>query len=171
MRSPKRQKSPAWPIEIWNMKLGFLLSVCESVSQWVSEFSFHRAASAAKNTFSRFTTWVFKLIFRVHELSVWVCDSEYIVTTPNNLNLTQLSWVWHDYEFANHHPTPHKLYLHPKQPQINIQSYLGVISKNNSSIFKDIIQIEVDPPPLPTTPFLTIFFLTKCWSCWPPSLP
>ena len=33
----------------------------------------------------------------------------------------------------------------------------GVISKKNS-IFKDIIQIEVDPPTL----FLTNVFLTKC---------
>ena len=47
-KSKKAKKSPAWPIEIWNMKFAFLLSVCEWVSQWVSEFSFHRAASAAK---------------------------------------------------------------------------------------------------------------------------
>ena len=49
-----------------------------------------------------------------------------IVTTPtkpqNNLNLTQLSWVWRDYDFAHHHhpPHPHKLNFLHKEPQFNI---------------------------------------------------
>ena len=47
-------------------------------------------------------------------------------------------------------------------------SFRGTVKKTKS-IFKDIIQIEVDP--LPPTLFLTKLFLTYCWSCWPPSLP
>ena len=49
-----------------------------------------------------------------------------------------------------------------------VENLRGDVQKKNS-IFKDIIQIEVDP--LPPTLILTNLFLTKCWSCWPPSLP
>ena len=45
----------------------------------------------------------------------------------------------------------------------------GNLQKKKQYKFEDIIQIEVDP--LPPTLFLTNLFLTKCWSCWPPSLP
>ena len=47
-----------------------------------------------------------------------------IVTAPtqlqHNLNLTQLSWVWHENGFAHHHPPP-KLNFHHKEPQINLR--------------------------------------------------
>ena len=49
----------------------------------------------------------------------------HVVTTPtqprHNLNLPQLSWVWHNYDFArppHHHPP--KLNFNQNQPQSNI---------------------------------------------------
>ena len=56
----------------------------------------------------------------------WMVGRNHIVTTPtkpqHSLNLTQLSWVWHDNDFTHPPPTPH-----PKSTSIKIS--LRVIVK------------------------------------------
>ena len=53
-----------------------------------------------------------------------------ILSQPQlNLNLTQLSWVWHDNGFAHHHPPhPSELNIHHMEPQINLWCWLTTTS-------------------------------------------
>ena len=46
---------------------------------------------------------------------------------------------------------------------------LGVPSKKKTVYLKTLSKLRLTP--LPPTLFLTNLFLTKCLSCWPPSLP
>ena len=50
------------------------------------------------------------------------CHSPNSTPTKPQLYLTQLSWGWHDYDFAptNHHHQPPKLNFNQNQPQSNI---------------------------------------------------
>ena len=82
----------------------------------------------------------------INHLLIWIVNYESthtisareikIVRTPtqpqHNLNLTQLSWVWHENGFAHPPPTPPKLIFHHKEPQINLWYCL-----NNNINIKD----------------------------------
>ena len=87
----------------------------------------------------------------------------------SNIHVTVYPSCWNNFRFAYICVIFCKILSIGTTSSIAVGCRQGCRQKKQNSIFKDIIQIEVDP--LPPTLFLTNLFLTKCWSCWPPSLP